>query len=44
MRTAPLEIQKTLQQAGFDVVWTDAPHLAGLRKPTLMDRRSEPVA
>jgi FkbM family methyltransferase len=39
MRTAPVEIQKILQQAGFDVIWTDASHIAGLRKSTLNDQR-----
>jgi len=37
MRTAPVEIQKILQQAGFDVIWTDASHIAGLRNSTLSD-------
>jgi FkbM family methyltransferase len=40
MRTAPVEIQKILQQAGFDVIWTDASHIAGLRKSTLRSARS----
>ena len=39
MRAAPVEIQKILQQAGFDVVWTDASHIAGLRKSTLKDQQ-----
>ena len=39
MRAAPVEIQKILQQAGFDVFWTDASHIAGLRKSTLNDQR-----
>jgi FkbM family methyltransferase len=39
MRTAPVEIQKILQQAGFDVIWTDASHIAGLRNSTLSDQR-----
>ncbi|WP_024512528.1 FkbM family methyltransferase [Bradyrhizobium sp. ARR65] len=39
MRTAPAEIQKILQQAGFQVAWTDASHIAGLRKSTLEHQR-----
>jgi FkbM family methyltransferase len=39
MRTAPVEIQKLLQHAGFDVIWTDASHIAGLRKSTRKDQR-----
>jgi FkbM family methyltransferase len=39
MRTAPVEIQEILQQAGFEVVWTDASHIAGLRKSTLKDQQ-----
>ncbi|WP_198028137.1 FkbM family methyltransferase [Bradyrhizobium murdochi] len=39
MRTAPVEIQKILQHAGFDVIWTDASHVAGLRKSTLNNQR-----
>jgi len=44
MRTAPVEIQKILQRAGFDVVWTDASHIAGLRKSTLRLQNDEGVS
>jgi FkbM family methyltransferase len=32
MRAAPIEIETILERAGFEVVWTDASHIAGIKK------------